>query len=99
MAECSSDLQAEKLRMIPREKMKTLISKLCEVKCEDVYSYMYRNVGSGYHLKHYPERQIFWDACIQTKALDSFVNAFFDEYLVLVDGLKGHEKYTSLQVQ
>jgi len=32
MAECSSNLQAEKLRMLPREKMKTLISKLCEVK-------------------------------------------------------------------
>ena len=68
--------------------MKTLISKLREVKCEDVLSYMYRNVGSGYHLKHCPERQTFWDACIQTKALDSFVNALFDEYLGLVDGLK-----------
>jgi len=44
--------------------MKTLISKLREVKCEDVLSYMYRNVGSGYHLKHCPERQTFWDARI-----------------------------------
>ena len=50
-------------------------------------------------MKHYPERQTFWDACIQTKALDSFVNALFDEYLGLVDGFKGREKYTSLLVQ
>jgi len=27
------------------------------------------------------------------------VNALFDEYLGLVDRFKGHEKYTSLQVQ
>ena len=73
--------------------MKTLISKLREVKHEDVLSYVHRNVGSGYLLKHYPERQTFWDACIQTKALDSFVNALFDKYLGLVDG------YTSLQVR
>jgi len=79
--------------------MKTLISKLREVKCKDVYSYVYRNVGSGYHLKHYPERQTFWDACIQARALDSFVNVLFDKYLGLVDGLKGHERYTSLQVR
>ena len=79
--------------------MKTLISKLREVKHEDVLSYVHRNVGSGYLLKHYPERQTFWDACIQTKALDSFVNALFDKYLGLVDRLKGRDKYTSLQVQ
>jgi len=79
--------------------MKTLISKLREVKHEDVLSYVYRNLGSGNLLKHYPERQPFWDACIQTKALDSFVNDLFDKYLGLVDGLKGHDKYTSLQVQ
>jgi len=60
---------------------------------------VYRNVGSGYLLKHYPERLTFWDARIQTQALDSFVNALFDEYLGLVDGFKGREKYTSLQVQ
>jgi len=79
--------------------MKTLISKMCEVKCEDVLSYVNRNVGSGYHLKHYQERQTFWDACIQTKVLDSFVNALFVEYLGLVDRLKGCKKHTSLQVQ
>ena len=44
MAECSNEFQAERLRMLPK-KIKILISKIQEVKCEDVLSYMYRKVG------------------------------------------------------
>ena len=40
-----------------------------------------------------------WMSCMQAKALDPFVNTLFDKYLDLVVGLKGREKYASLQVQ
>ena len=100
MAECSSsEFLAEKQRMLPKKKIKSLISELRNVKSEDLLSQVYKDVGSGYHLKHYPERQAFWDVCMQTKALDPFVNTLFDKYLDLVVGLKGREKYASLQVQ
>ena len=85
--------------MLPKKKIKSLISELRNVKSEDLLSQVYKDVGSGYHLKHYPERQAFWDVCVQTKALDPFVNTLFDKYLDLVVGLKGREKYASLQVQ
>lgn len=101
MAECStsSEFLSDRLLVLPKKKMETLISQLREVKREDLLSHVYRDVGSGYHLKHYPERQAFWDACIQTRALDLFVNALFDEYLGLIVSLKGREKYASLQLQ
>ena len=99
MAECSSsEFLAEKQRMLPKKKTKSLISELRNVKSEDLLSQVYKDVGSGYHLKHYPERQAFWDVRVQTKALDPSVNTLFDKYLDLVVGLKGHEKYASLQV-
>ena len=85
--------------MLPKKKIKSLISELRNVKSEDLLSQVYKDVGSGYHLNHYPERQAFWDVCMQTKALDPFVNTLFDKYLDLVVGLKGREKYASLQVQ
>ena len=65
----------------------------------NLLSQVYKDVGPGYHLKNYPERQAFWDVCMQTKALDPFVNTPFDKYLDLVVGFKGREKYASLQVQ
>ena len=70
--------------MLPKKKIKSLISELRNVKSEDLLSQVYKDVGSGYHLKHYPERQAFWDVCMQTKALDPFVNTLFDKYLDLV---------------
>ena len=85
--------------MLPKKKIKSLISELRNVKSEDLLSQVYKDVGSGYHLKHYLERQASLDVCMQAKALDPFVNTLFDKYLDLVVGLKGCEKYASLQVQ
>lgn len=84
--------------MLPKKKMETLIGELKDVKREDLVSHVVnlKDVESGYQLKHYPERQAFWNACVQTRSLEPFVNALFDKYLGLVVGLKGREKYASL---
>ena len=38
--------------MLPKKKIKSLISELRNVKSEDLLSQVYKDVGSGYHLKH-----------------------------------------------
>jgi len=58
-----------------------------------------KEVNSGYHLKHFPERLAFWKECVETGAIEAFTLTLFDHYLKLLRTLKGQEKYSSLLVK
>ena len=57
-------------------------------------------VSTGHHLKCFPERKRFWDACVTNRTLDGFVGALFQQYITLLGQcFKGKEKYAKFQLQ
>ena len=98
MAE-SEDYQSEKDRVLPKKKLKSLIERLSGTDRAKLMDFVRKEVDSGYHLKHFPERLAFWKACVETGAIEAFTLALFDHYLKLLRTLKGREKYSSLLVK
>ena len=94
-----SEYQSEKDRMLPKKKLKSLIERLREADRAKLQDFVKKEIESGYNLKHFPERQEFWQAFVGAGAQSAFVVTLFENYLKLLGTLKGREKFSTLQVE
>ena len=87
-----SEYQSEKDRMLPKKKLKSLIERLREADRAKLQDFV-KEIESGYHLKHFPERQEFWQAFVGAGAQSAFVVTLFENYLKLLGMLKSSLLY------
>ena len=82
--------------MLPKKKLKSLIERLRKADRSKLQDFVKKEMDSGYHLQHFPERQEFWQAFVEAGALSAFIVTLFENYLKFLCTLKGREKYSIL---
>ncbi len=88
------------VKMLKKKQVEDLLRQLEQVTVEEVLGQVKLEVGKGYHLAHFPERQVFWEACIRSSALRDIVSALRTEYVRLVrTSSKGREKFGHMQIR
>lgn len=89
---------SENTHLLPRAKVHEMIDML-KMRKFKVLDFMKEKISGSHHLTVFPQRQQFWEQCMLTPELETFVLALFDEYVsLLLECHKGKEKYGQLQV-
>ena len=85
-------------RVLKKRQLKHLTEELAKVETEEIVTCVVEEVSKGYHLQHFPERQLFWDDCCKNPTLKQFVSELHQLYIRLVNEAVGRNKYASLQM-
>ena len=92
---------ADKQRLIKKRKMDEIICALETADRSELLEKVIEDVGSGYHVTHFRDRQQRWNAIVTTSK-DCLLELVLVLYQLYIDKLqlccKGKEKFTQLQL-
>ena len=86
-------------RVLKKQQLKCLIEELGKVESKQIVDCVVEEVSKGHHLKHFPERQLFWNNCCKNATLKQFVSELHQLYIRLVNDAIGRSKYASPQMR